>query len=141
MPFYHNAAPTCAVLVERDGRVLLGRRAIEPERGRWDLPGGFCEPGETPEAAAIRELAEEAGVTIRVTRFLGHVPDVYGEGGDATLNAIYAAEIVSGEPVADDDVAEFAWFAPDELPDAAALAFANTAVALGRWEKDLADRR
>ncbi len=43
-PFYHNAAPCSAVLVEDAGRVLLARRAVDPGAGLWDLPGGFCGP-------------------------------------------------------------------------------------------------
>lgn len=52
-------------VLHRDGRVLLGRRS--PFRawlpGVWDVPGGHCEPGETPEQALVRELREELGVT------------------------------------------------------------------------------
>ena len=132
--FYHNAKPCVAVLVEDgDGRVLLGRRAIEPELGRWDLPGGFCEAAERPEDAARRELHEETGAEVELTGFLGHSIDRYGEGGDHTLNCIYTARIVAGDPTPQDDVAELRWFAPDALPPAGELAFANTAEALARW--------
>lgn len=130
-PFYHDAKPCAAVLVvDAAGRVLLGRRAIDPARGRWDIPGGFCQPDETPEECARRELREETGCEIELTGFLGHLIDVYGEGGDHTLNAVFTARIAAGQPVAADDVAELRWFAPDELPDRERLAFANTAEAL-----------
>lgn len=134
-PYYHNAAPCCAVLVEdADGRVLLARRGIDPGRGLWDLPGGFCGPLETPEDAAVRELLEETGVAIEVTGFLGHVVDTYGEGGDPTLNCLYRARFTADvEPMPADDVAELRWFGRDELPARAELAFANTAEALRRW--------
>jgi 8-oxo-dGTP diphosphatase len=130
-PHYHDAKPCAAVLVvDQAGRVLLARRAIAPARGCWDIPGGFCGPDETPEACAIRELREETGCDIVLTAFLGHLIDVYGEGGDHTLNAVYRARIVAGEPVAADDVAELGWFALDALPAPEALAFATTAQAL-----------
>jgi ADP-ribose pyrophosphatase YjhB (NUDIX family) len=130
-PYYHDAKPCAAVLVLDDaGRVLLGRRAIAPAHGRWDIPGGFCGPDETPEECARRELREETGCEIELTGFLGHIVDVYGEGGDHTLNAVFTARIEAGDPVAADDVAELRWFAIHELPDPAALAFANTAQAL-----------
>ena len=132
-PHYHGAKPCSAVLVlDGDGRVLLARRAIDPARGRWDIPGGFCGADETPEDCAVRELLEETGCTVELTGFLGHVIDVYGEGADYTLNAIYTARIASGEPVAADDVAELRWFPIDALPAGDELAFANTAEALRR---------
>ena len=132
-PYFHNAAPTCAVLVVDGDRVLLARRAIDPGIGLWDLPGGFCEPDETPDEAAVRELREEAGVEIVVTGFLGHVVDTYGTDGDRTLNAVYLARITEGTPVPADDVAELAWFAAADLPGPDEIAFANTIEALARW--------
>jgi mutator protein MutT len=133
-PFYHNAAPCSAVIVEDGGRVLLARRAVDPGAGLWDLPGGFCEPGETPEEGAVRELREETGAEIEVTGFLGHVVDTYGPGGDATLNCVFRARLV-GDPVLvpADDVAELHWFSAGELPGRDEIAFANTAEALRRW--------
>ncbi len=52
-----------AALIDRDGRVLMARRPEgKPMAGLWEFPGGKIEPGETPEAALIRELAEELGI-------------------------------------------------------------------------------
>ncbi len=128
---YHDAKPCAAVLVvDGDGRLLLGRRAIEPHLGLWDIPGGFCQPDETPEECAVRELLEETSCAIEVTAFLGHIIDTYGDGGDHTLNAIFTARIVTGTPVAADDVAELRWFGLDALPAADELAFRNTAEAI-----------
>jgi ADP-ribose pyrophosphatase YjhB (NUDIX family) len=130
---YHDAKPCSAVLVLDDaGRVLLARRALDPGRGQWDTPGGFCAPDETPEDCAIRELREETGCEIELTGFLGHIVDVYGEDGDHTLNALYTARIVRGVPRPADDVDELRWFALDALPLLSELAFANTAECLRR---------
>lgn len=137
---YHAAAPCAAVLVEDAvGAVLLGRRAIEPAYGLWDLPGGFCEPDETPEQAAVRELLEETGCRIAITGFLGHLIDFYGADGRRTLNALFTARIVEGSPRAADDVAELRFFALDALPSRDELAFENTAQALGLL-RDRSDR-
>ena len=136
-PFYHGAKPCAAVLVlDAHGRVLLGRRAVEPAHGRSDIPGGFCGPDETPEDCARRELLEETGCAVELTGSLGYVIDVYGEDGDHTLNALFTARISAGDPAPADDVAELRWFAFDALPAVEELAFANTAEALRR----LADR-
>ena len=52
-----------AALVDTDGRVLVQQRARAPMAGLWEFPGGKLEPGEAPEAALVRELAEELGIS------------------------------------------------------------------------------
>ena len=107
----------------RDGRLLLIRRAIDPWRGCWDIPGGFCEPDEHPVDAVVREVREEVGLDVRVTGFLGMWMDTYGggDGGappDATLNCYYLATVDDGVAAVDPrEATEAAWFAPDALPD------------------------
>ena len=113
--------------------MLLARRAVDPGRGLWDLPGGFCDPDETPEEAVRREFREETGAEVEPLAFLGHVVDRYGADGDHTLNAVYVVRITAGAPEPDDDVAELTWFAPDELPPPEDFAFDNTVEALTRW--------
>jgi 8-oxo-dGTP diphosphatase len=60
-----------AVLITNADRVLLGRRNKEPNFGRWVLPGGKIEPGETHQQAAIREAFEELGIHITVGALVG----------------------------------------------------------------------
>jgi ADP-ribose pyrophosphatase YjhB (NUDIX family) len=62
-----------AVVFDSSGRLLLIRRANEPGRGRWSVPGGRVEPGETDHDAVIREVAEETGLTVEITGWLGAV--------------------------------------------------------------------
>lgn len=61
-----------AVLIVDDGCILLGRRNKDPNRGRWILPGGQLEPGETHVDAAIREAREETGLTIALIGLAGN---------------------------------------------------------------------
>ncbi len=123
---YANSAPcVCALVEDESGRILLGRRAIEPELGLWDTPGGYLEEHEHPLDGLRRELLEETGLTIEPVRFLGAWMEWYGTAPDAnaTLNLFWTARVVAGEPVAADDVAELGWFAAEELPPSGELAF------------------
>jgi NAD+ diphosphatase len=123
---YANSAPcVCALVEDERGRVLLGRRAIEPDLGLWDTPGGYLEEHEHPLEGLRRELLEETGLVVEPVRFLGLWMEWYGGAPDAnaTLNLFWTARIVSGEPVAADDVAELGWFSSDDLPPADELAF------------------
>jgi 8-oxo-dGTP diphosphatase len=133
---YANPVPAVAALVtDDDGRLLLARRAYEPDAGLWDTPGGFLDEAEEPEAGLRRELLEEAGVEIEVGPFFGMYLDRYGRAEDApfVLNLVWRASIESGELEAADDVSELAWFAPDELPEPDELAFDWLEVALRQW--------
>jgi NAD+ diphosphatase len=123
-PFFHNAAPCVAVVVTDGRRVLLARRAVEPARGMWDLPGGFCGADEEPEAAVVRELREETGLDVEPVRLLGIFLDRYGTDGVATLNLHYEARLLGGEQQPADDVSELRWFPLDAIP-AGEVAFPN----------------
>jgi mutator protein MutT len=81
--------------VVRRGAVLAARRTSPPEAaGRWELPGGKVEPGETPEAAVVRELAEELGCTVAVTGWL----DGQARIRPGLVLTVALARIVEGEP-------------------------------------------
>ena len=131
---YARPAPAiCALVVDEDGRVLLGRRARDPAAGRWDILGGFMDEFEQPLDTLRRELREETGLEVEPVRFVGAVSDRYGEHGNATLNLCWTARVVSGEPQPADDVYELRWFAADELPPVDELAFPNTSSLLALW--------
>ena len=81
--------------VVRDGTVLAARRTSPPElAGRWELPGGKVDPGETERTALARELAEELGVEVAVGERVGGEVDL----GDNRILRCYRAEILAGEP-------------------------------------------
>ncbi|MUN63209.1 NUDIX domain-containing protein [Kocuria sediminis] len=103
-----------AVVVGADGRLLLIRRGTDPQRGRWSVPGGRVEPGETVAEAAVREAFEETGARVRAGRELGMVrvpggPDVVYEVHDV------AATYLGGTLRPGDDADEVRWVAPAEL--------------------------
>lgn len=139
-PFEGKLRPTCpscgyiafvdpkvaaTVLVERDGRLLLIRRAIDPGRGLWCFPGGYVDFGEDPAVAAVRECREEAGIEVTGVRLL----DVSFNGRVIVIT--YAAQTdATSEPHAADDADRVGWFAPDALPP---LAFDSMARPIAVW--------
>jgi len=135
--FYRNAKPCAGALVERDGAVLLVRRAIEPFRDAWDIPGGYLHAWEHPVQGARRELREETGLEIEVTQLLGIFIDRYGSNDTNTFNVYYRARPVGGTLQPGDDAAEARWFRPGELP--ADLAFPGHIPAVLRtWQAGFA---
>jgi len=127
-----NPAPAVQALVERDGRLLLGRRAYEPSEGMWDLPGGFLEENEHPLDALVRELKEETGLDVEPQRFVGVWMEP-GYQGRTVLCLTWDVLVTGGSERAADDVAELSWFAPHELPRDEELAFSHFPELLRLW--------
>jgi 8-oxo-dGTP diphosphatase len=116
-----------AVLIARDGHVLLGKRgpgAREP--GKWSFPAGFVERGERVERAAAREAREETGLDV----VIGNLVGLYSSEGEAVVLAVYEATFAAGEPRAGDDLVEVEWFAISELPE---LAFPRDERIVDEW--------
>ena len=103
------------IIVLRGDSLLLVRRGRPPAEGRWSLPGGGQELGETAEAAARRELMEETGLEVGAMRLVGHADSIHlGPDGRVQFHYTildFAAAWREGEPVAGGDVLD-ALFAP-----------------------------
>ena len=116
-----------AVLIVREGRVLLGKRGPGTrEPGKWSFPAGFVERGERVERAAAREAREETGLEVAVGELLG----LFSSDGDPVVLAVYAASATDGEAIAGDDLTEIGWFLPTALPE---LAFPRDRKLLDLW--------
>ncbi len=124
--YFHDPKVAAAVLVERDGKVLLVRRAVDPARGLWTLPAGFVDAGEDPAAAAARECLEETGVEVQINALLTVLSGQEHPRG-AHIIIFYRGEIISGELSPADDVDGAEFFALDALPP---LAFRTTQIVL-----------
>ncbi|MDQ1712962.1 MAG: 8-oxo-dGTP diphosphatase [Frankiaceae bacterium] len=107
-----DPALDCAGAFVRDdtGRVLLILRANDPGRGRWSLPAGRIEEGETAAEAAVREVREETGLDVVVGDVLWH-----GVVGPFHVED-FAATVSGGVLRAGDDAADARWFTADEVP-------------------------
>ncbi len=99
-------------------RILLTRRT---DNGRWCLPGGAVEPGESVEETCIREVWEETGLTVRVVRLIGvysspHRITEYADGNRwQFISLSFEAEIVGGALGLSNETTEFGYFTPNEI--------------------------
>ena len=102
------------VVLDGDGRILLIRRGQEPSLGFWSVPGGRCRPGETPADACVREVAEETGLRVQVTRLAGTV-ERDGPAGVAYDIDDFVCTVVGGALQAGDDALEARWVSAADL--------------------------
>lgn len=106
-------------VVVRAGAVLLVERAAEPLKGRWTLPGGVVELGETLEAALVRELQEETGLEVRVLELVEALDRITPDDAQRVryhyVLLDYLCEPAAGEARAGSDVAAVAWVQPEEF--------------------------
>jgi 8-oxo-dGTP diphosphatase len=114
MAEHRNPAPTVDVVIALPGdRVVLVARRFPPLG--WALPGGFVEEGETVEAAAVREAAEETGLAVTLTDLVGVYSDPRRDARKHTMSTVFLGR-AAGEPRGGDDAAEARAFGWGELP-------------------------
>lgn len=97
-----------ALVFDDTGRLLLVRRLHEPGKGRWSLPGGRVEPGETDYQAVCREVLEETGLEVSVTGWAGAVRRPAPDGGVFEISD-YVCTVTGGTLRAGDDADEVRW--------------------------------
>ncbi len=126
--FVHYLDPklVVAVIVARDGKLLLGRRAMEPGRGLWSFPSGYVNRGEVVEEAAIREVKEETDLDVSIGRLVG----LYSSPGDPVVLAVYEAQSARGTPRPGAELLEVAFFPLSDLPP---LAFSRDSSIIQDW--------
>jgi 8-oxo-dGTP diphosphatase len=123
--FYLDPKIAAGVICMHEGGIVLLRRGIEPQFGKWVFPGGFVDRGETVHDAAVRETHEEVGLRVSLTGIL----DVYSYTGDDVVVVVYAADVIGGEMIVGDEAEDVMNFPPEQVPwdD---LAFKSTRAAL-----------
>ncbi len=116
-------APKAAVgaVVIKKGRVLLVKRKYPPKKGKWAIPGGSVNLGESLQAAAEREVKEETGLIIHAKEPVYTFDLIeHDSKGDVVFHFVIVdlrAEFVSGELQPADDVSDARWFGPEEIND------------------------
>ena len=109
-----------AIVIEED-RVVLVKRGHPPLRGKWSIPGGVLEVGETLRKAVVREVREETGLTVEPGELLGVfervLPDERGKFQYHYVLIDFLCRRVSGELAAGDDAHEVGWFRRGEVAE------------------------
>ena len=114
--FYEQLKVGAGCLVEREGRLLLLRRARAPFEGKWNLPAGYVEIDEEPSETAVRETEEETGLQVEVGELVGLYffdDDPRGNG----LLIVYRCKVVGGEMRETAEGREGTFFSREALPD------------------------
>ncbi len=106
--------PCVGAILTAGERILLIRRGHEPEAGRWSLPGGRIEPGETDQQALVREVREETGLEVIPGPLAGAV-ERPAPGGRVLEIRDYEATVAGGVLAAGDDADDARWFSVPEL--------------------------
>lgn len=110
---------TCDGLVIRKGGVLLVKRAREPFRGCFALPGGFVEYGESAEDCVVREVREETGLDTEVLRLIGAYSEMGRDPRGHFVTLLYLLREKGGSLKAGDDAESTGFFDPSALPEMA----------------------
>ena len=115
-----------ALVIDGDGLVMV-KRGVEPEYGRWAFPSGYVDRGEVVEAAAIREVKEETGLDVELDRLIG----VYSLEDSPVVLVVYLAHITGGKVEVGHDALAVRTFAVEDLP---ALPFPHDEQIMRDWK-------
>jgi mutator protein MutT len=106
-------------IIIRNSRILLEKRKNDPGRGKWSIPGGIVELGESPEQAVIREVREETGLVVDAPELIDVVSTVsLDEGGKVKYHFVivdYLVKLKGGTAKAASDAARLDWVRLDEV--------------------------
>ncbi len=134
--FFGPVAAVGALITNDSGELLFVRRARDPGRGKWGLPGGFVDPGESGETAVAREVAEETGLQITNTKYLLSLPNEYVYQGltSSIVDLFFEVTVHSLEHIelAPAELDHFEWSEPTEefLQN---MAFRSNRLAIEHW--------
>ena len=114
---YKNPKLTADGVIIDKNRILLIKRKNEPFKGKWSLPGGFVEYGETVENAVVREILEETNLSSEVKELIGVYSEPDRDPRGHTITIAFLLHIKKGEVKSGDDAADAKFFELKQLPD------------------------
>jgi len=113
----HSPLVGVGAVVHSEGKILLVKRAKEPNKGLWIIPGGLLELGESLEEAVAREVKEELGIDVRVESFLGIASEiVLDEKGTIKYHYVLIDFVVAPlqtEIILNEEAEDYGWFSPE----------------------------
>ncbi len=112
---YKNPIPTVDALIEKNGKILLIRRKIEPFKGKLALPGGHIEYGETVENAIKREVKEETNLKIKLIDILGVYSDPKRDPRGHRISIVFIAKPIGKKLNAGSDALDIGFYNPEKL--------------------------
>jgi NAD+ diphosphatase len=119
--YYHNIAAAVAVILKYKNKILFTVRNVDPDKGKWDLPGGFIDPNENAQEAACREIKEELGLDLQPSdlTFVTTSPNnyLYKKVPYRTMDLFFECELDSDKIniTAEDEIKELIWVATNEI--------------------------
>ena len=119
--YYHNIAAAVALVFTFEDKVLFTVRNVDPDKGKWDLPGGFIDPNETAEEAACREIREELGLNLQASdlKYITTSPNnyLYKNVPYRTMDIFYECALPSDgiKVAAEDEIQDLIWVKRSEI--------------------------
>jgi 8-oxo-dGTP diphosphatase len=123
---YDDPKLVAIAVIPVEGRIVLGRRTMNPGIGLWAFPGGYVNRGESVQGALIREVREETKLHVETEHLLG----LYSEDDNPIVLVAYVARPTGGALGIGEEVSEVGLFGPEALPE---LAFPHDRLILREW--------
>jgi 8-oxo-dGTP diphosphatase len=132
--YFRDPVVAVVVLAIRDGQALMVKRDVEPEMGKWAFPAGYIDYGEDPRRAGVREVHEETGMDVTITRLIDVLGPDTSAGAKASIVILLEGAIAGGVLQPQDDASDAAFLSLDNLVQHSLASFASVQVLVDYWK-------